>query len=701
MICLALAVLTVAAFWQLKDGGFINLDDNVYVYENAYLQSGLNWDSIKQAFSLELAQRDIGHWHPVTWLSWLVDHALFGLNPAGYHLFNLLLHILNTVLLFLILNRMTRALWPSAFVAALFAIHPLHVESVAWITERKDVLSTFFMMLTLGAYSYYVENREWKRYVLVLLFFTLGLMSKSMLVTLPFVLLLLDFWPLQRFQAIQPDHKVQTEALKSVASGKSNKKSKKKQVVALNETPEAKKPVIPEYQWSRIYPLLWEKIPLFALSILAGIIAYIAANSAGSVHSEAIAPTVRVGNAFISYIAYMGKMVWPNNLVVFYPYPKFLVPWQVVGSVFLFIAITSAVIWKAKKSPYLATGWLWYLGALVPVIGIVQVGSQAMADRYTYISLIGLFIIVAWGVSDLLKKWKYRKEILLAFSLLIILGLSMKTWTQVGYWRDSLNLWNHTLQVTDDNWLAYGNRGAAYGGLGNYRQALEDYSRAIEIKPANEKNYNNRGAAYNELGNYPKALEDLNKAIGIKPGYAEAYLNRGAAYGGLGNYRQALEDYSRAIKIKPDYAKAYSNRGAAYSGLGNYEQAIEDYGRAIKVKPGYAEAYNNRGNAYCRLGNYGQALEDLNKAIEIKPAYAEAYYNRGAAYKGLGHYKQAIEDYGRAIESKPGYTEAYLKRGLVYLNQGDKISGCRDARKACELGNCKLLEAANTRGLCR
>jgi len=561
LICLGLAILTVIIFWSLKDCGFINFDDPIYVYENHYVQSGLNWNSIIQAFSSELAKRS-GHWHPITWLSWMLDYQIFGLNATAYHLTNLIFHVMNTILLFLVLRQMTKKLWPSAFVAALFAIHPLHVESVAWISERKDVLSTFFWMLAMGAYSYYVEHPGFRRYFLVLLFFVLGLMSKPMLITLPFVLLLLDYWPLQRFGE--------------------------------------NKPADPEYKWSLVYTLLWEKVPLFALIILSSIVTYVAAQIGGGfVSIESIPLNVRIGNAFVSYVAYIGKMIWPNNLAVLYPHPGEFILWQFFGSILLLIAITVAVIWMVKKAPYLATGWLWYIGTLVPVIGIVQAGPQAMADRYTYIPLIGLFIMVAWGVPDLLRKWNHRKEILLASSVLIILCLSIITWTQVGYWQNSITLFDHTLKITDYNW--------------------------------------------------------------------QIHYDRGITYYSLGNYKQAIEDYSRAIEIRPNYAEAYTNRGVAYYSLGNYKQAIEDYSRAIEIRPNYAEAYINRGNAYSRLGNY----------------------------------KKAIEDYGRAIEIKPNYAEAYINRGVTYINKGDNISSCRDAQKACELGNCKLLEAAKTRGLCR
>jgi tetratricopeptide (TPR) repeat protein len=703
LICLALAILTVITFWSLKDCGFIPFDDDIYVYKNAYVQSGLNWNSIIQAFSSGLVEKS-GNWHPLTWLSYMLDYQIFGLNPQGYHLINLLFHVMNTILLFLVLRRMTKTLWPSAFVAALFAIHPLHVESVAWIAERKDVLSTFFWMLTMGAYSYYVEHPGFRRYFFVLLFFVLGLMAKPMLVTLPFVLLLLDYWPLQRFgeitgikpsaardnstnasnfiptcrdsfsaslirigvSTIKPNHKVQAEVLKSVTSDKQKKKSKKKQ--AVKGILEVKKPADPEYKWALIYPLLWEKVPLFVLVILSSIVTYIAQQNKGLVKSiEEFPMSVRIGNAFVSYIVYIGKMIWPNNLAVLYPHPELLVPWQVFGSVLLLIAITVAVFWMVKKVPYLVTGWLWYIGTLVPVIGIVQVGLQALADRYTYIPLIGLFIIVTWGVPDILKKCNHRKEILLTLSALSILCLSIIAWTQVEYWQNSITLCDHTLKVTDNNCIIYHMRGFTYNGLGNYSQAIEDYNRAIKIKP----------------------------------GYLEAYNNRGIAYSGLGNYKQAIEDYDRAIKIKPNYADAYYNKGVVYMRLGNNRQAIENYDRAIEIKPDCLEAYYNRGVAHSGLGNYKQAIEDYSRAIEIKPDCLEAYYNRGVAHSGLGNYRQAIEDYSRAIEIKPDYLEAYYNKSLAYLNQGDNISGCRDAQKVCELGTCKLLEAARGRGLCR
>ena len=528
----------------------------VYVYENAYVQSGLNANSIGQAFSSELVQKS-SNWHPLTWLSLMLDYQIFGLNPSGYHLMNLLFHVLNTILLFLVLHRMTKTLWPSAFLACLFAIHPLHVESVAWIAERKDVLSTFFWLLTLGAYSYYVEHPGFRRYSLVLLFFILGLMSKPMLVTLPFVLLLLDYWPLRRFTEIKPNQKVQTKILKSIVSAQSKKKNKMKNTSVGKETPEVKKPADSGYKWSLIYRLLWEKCPLFALAILSSIVTYIAQEKRAVKSFEAFPPVVRIGNAFVSYVTYIGKMIWPSNLAVLYPHPRFLVPWQVLGSVFLLIAITLIIIWRVKKCPYLATGWFWYVGTLIPVIGIVQVGDQAMADRYTYIPLIGLFIMVVWGVPELLKQWKYWKEILCTLSVLIILCLSIITWTQVGYWQNNITLFNHTLKVTDNNCLIYNNRGNTYYILGNYKKAIEDYNRAIEIKTDYTDAYNNRGSAYFGLGNYKQAIEDFNRAIDINPGYTKSYINRGVAYVRIGNNNMAINDLKTAAKLGNESAKNF------------------------------------------------------------------------------------------------------------------------------------------------
>jgi Flp pilus assembly protein TadD len=617
IIYLFLTAALLMVFWQVNHCDFVNYDDTLYVTKNNYVQSGITTEGIRWAFTTGHAT----NWHPLTWISHMLDVQLFGLNPRWHHLTNLLFHIANTLLLFFVLHRMTKALWESAFVAALFALHPLHVESVAWVAERKDVLAAFFWILTMGAYCYYVEHQRLKRYLLVVLFFVLGLMAKPMLVTLPFVLLLLDYWPLHRLQQIKTDQKNSTAVNKPVHGEKQKRRPRKR--LTVGEEVVAVKAADSGYQWALIRPLLWEKIPLFALAALSSLVTYIVQQKGGQVASFEVMPLrARVANAFVSYVIYIGKTIWPNDLAAIYPQPGLLPTWQVFGAAFLLIAVTVTVIWKARKIPYVAVGWLWYIGTLVPVIGIVQVGLQARADRYTYLPLIGLFIMAAWGISELSKNWRYRKEVLLASSTVILICLCIVTWTQVQYWQNGITLFEHALNVTDNNYLAYHNRGAIYANLGNYRQAIGDFDKAIEIRPK----------------------------------YTEAYYNRGISYWHLGNEMQAIGDFDKAIEINPKNAEIYYSRGNVYAALGNEMQAIGDFDKAIEINPNHAGIYYNRGNAYAALGNYRQAIWDFNKSIEIMPKYAETYYKRGASYWQLGNYREATEDL--KIASRLGHIKA-------------------------------------------
>ncbi len=583
MICVFLTIATLTVFWQVNHCDFNNYDDEHYVTENAHIQSGITLEGIRWAFTTG----HLANWHPLTWISHMLDIQLFGLQPQWHHLTNLLFHIANTLLLFLVLYRMTKAHWESAFVAALFALHPLHVESVAWVAERKDVLSAFFWILTMGAYCYYVERPKLQRYLIAVLFFVLGLMAKPMLVTLPFVLLLLDYWPLKRFQQNKSVQKIGTVVNKPVSRDKQKGKSKRKPAIEKEVIME--KPADSGYKWAVIRPLLLEKVPLFALTLLSSIVTYIVQQQAGAVASFQKYPlSVRVANAFVSYITYIGKTVWPNDLAVFYPHPGLLPTWQVFGAAFLLIAITITVIRAVKRFQYLAVGWLWYVGTLVPVVGIVQVGEQARADRYTYLPLIGLFIMATWGIPELLKNWRYRKEALFASSTVVLLSLWIVTWSQVGYWHNSITLFEHAMKVTDNNYIAYYSRGHAYTILGNYRQAIEDYDKAIEIHPVYEEAYFSRGSVYAILGNHKRAIEDFDKAIEIYPTNADPYVNRGNAFSRLGNNKRAIEDFDKAIEIKPKFAEAYFNRGHAYWQFGNKQQAFEDLKTAARL--GYKEA---------------------------------------------------------------------------------------------------------------
>jgi len=717
IISFLLVVITVAVFWQVSSFDFVHFDDNTYVYDNAYVQSGLNWNSIKRASSFELAEKS-RFWHPVTWLSLMLDYQIFGLNPHGYHLINLLFHVINTVLLFLIFHRMTKTLWQSAFVACLFAIHPLHVESVAWIAERKDVLSTFFWMLTMGAYNYYVECPGFRRYFLVLLFFILGLMTKPMLVTLPFVLLLLDYWPLQRFQKIKAYQEIKDEVFKSVSSDKQKEKSKEQH--AVRESLEAKKPADPEYKWALIYPLLREKVPLFVLAILSSIVTYIAQHIIGFVQSiEAFPLSVRIGNAFISYITYIGKTVWPSNLAVFYPHPEFLLPWQAFGSVLLLIAVTLAVFRMIKRSPYLATGWFWYTGTLIPVIGLVQIGDFAMADRYTYIPLIGLFIVVAWGVPELLKKWRYRKEALFTLSALSILCLCIITWLQVGYWQNSLTLFARALSVTKNNALIESNMGAALAEQGKFGEAIGHYQEALRIKPNDCEARYNLANALARQGKMEEAVSHYAGILQTQPDAAAVHNNMGIALSQLGRTDEAIVHFREAIRMKPDFQDAGSNletalmgqtrtkepvpekvaiqpadpnsaEGQLRTGLslfqeGKADEAIPRFEEALRLNPNLVAAHVSLGLIMAQKRNLDKAIDHFRKALKIKPDIAETHNSLGVALTYKGALDEAIEHFETALKINPRFAKAHNSLAVALAQKGRRDEAISHLRKALQL----------------
>jgi tetratricopeptide (TPR) repeat protein len=541
-IYFVLAVGTLLVFWQVRNFDFVNYDDNLYVYENHHIVSGLTFDNIKWA----LTTGNAANWHPLTWLSLMLDRLLFGPNPAGFHLTNLFFHIANTLLLFLVLKQMTKAIWQSAFVAALFALHPMHVESVAWIAERKDVLSTFFWMLTLLAYISYVKRPSVFQYIVTLTVFAFGLMAKPMLVTLPFVLLLLDYWPLER-----------------------------------------------KMSWR----LLVEKIPFFVLAVISSVITFLVQRSAGAVSDiDTLSLNYRITNAFLSYAEYIGKMFWPQNLAVFYPLPAAasFSFWQVAMYALLLLGISFLVVRLGRSQRYLLTGWFWFVGTLIPVIGIVQVGQQAYADRYTYIPYIGLFIMLAWGLPQLLSKWAQRKIALGVSMVLVLTALGICASRQVSYWKNSITLFSHAIEVTQNNYLAYNNVGLAYGNLGRGTEAIESYKNAIRIRPS----------------------------------YAEAHFGLGFAYYKLGRDTEAIESYKNAIRIKPAYAEAHNNLGVSYGNLGRITEAMGAYKNAVRIKPAYTDAHVNLGNAYLAIGDKNSALAEYNILKSLNPQSANDLFNR-------------------------------------------------------------------------
>ena len=493
LVCLVLVVATGLAYWQVLHHDFVNFDDHYYVTENDRVQAGLTPEGFIWAFTTT----DASNWHPLTWLSHMLDCELYGLNPGGHHLTNLLFHLASTLLLFIVFTRMTAALWRSALVAILFALHPLHVESVAWVAERKDVLSTLFWILTMWAYLHYVRHGGFKRYLLVLVAFTLGLMAKPMLVTLPFVLLLLDYWPLGRYQFGQSGAASHTAMSASI---------------------------VPRRSRSGALALVLEKTPLLALAAISSVVTYLVQQSGQAMqYMETLPLTVRIANALVSYVAYIGKTIWPANLAVFYPHPGYTLPmWQAAGAGLLLVFISIVTIRSMSRYPYLAVGWLWYLGTLVPVIGLVQVGEQAMADRYTYVPLIGLFIIAAWGLWDLEKKWHRQK---IVFALILLLPLTVCTWRQLHYWRDSISLWEHALAVTKKNALAHNNLGGAFEEEGNAEKAIANFYEALRHDPEYLIARNNLGLALFREGKITEARY-TGKAQGSGPSPDQGFADK-------------------------------------------------------------------------------------------------------------------------------------------------------------------------------
>jgi tetratricopeptide (TPR) repeat protein len=606
-IYFALALSTMLVYWQVRNFDFVNYDDDLYVFQNQQVLKGLTFDGLKSAFTTAPA---CGNWLPLTWLSFMLDCQFFGPDPGWIHLVNVFLHLANTLLLFTILKKMTGSLWPSAFVAAVFALHPLHIESVAWVTERKDVLSTFFMLLTLAAYIGYTKSPSVYRYLLSLVLFAMGLMAKPMLVTLPFVLLLLDYWPLERM-------KFETGDI----------------------APDNKKTGLP---WPK---LILEKIPFLALSITSSVITFFATRAGGS-SLDVIGLKFRVFNAAVAYCEYIKKMFWPSKLAVFYPHPgNSISPAKAAACIILLLGLTALFVYLARRRKYLATGWLWYLGTLVPVIGIVQVGGQSMADRYTYIPFIGLFIIIAWSLQELLSKWRYRQAILGVSMAIVLTGFGICSYQQLSVWKNSVSLFSQALEVTQNNSLAYNNLGNAYSSLGSYQEAIEAFKQAIRIKPDTNKTFYNLGNAYSSLGRYQEAIKAYKQAIRIKPDYADAYNNLGNAYCRIGRYQEAIEPFKQAISFKPDYAKAYNGLGAAYGSLGRFQEAAEAFKQAINLKPDDHNAYNNLGIAYRMLGRYEEAIEVYKQVIKLNPDIPYAHYNLGNAYLNIGDKESALKEY--------------------------------------------------------
>jgi hypothetical protein len=530
LLIVLLIVVVFAVFWESTSHDFLIHDDGVYVTENLHVKTGLTYRNILWAFTT----MEASNWHPVTWLSHMLDCQIYGLNPKGHHLTNVLFHIANTLLLWVLFFTATRNYWPSIFVAALFALHPLHVESVAWIAERKDLLSTFFMFGTLILYTRYSKSPRPLLYILTLLLYVFGLMSKPMLVTLPFVMLLWDFWPSGRL---------------SLETGLKGNITCRGPDGGSTSTPRS---------------LILEKLPFFTLSLLSSIITYYAQAHGGSVAGTRAVPLAfRFVNALVSYTKYIGNMLWPHNLAVIYPLPATLTLVQAAISALILIGVTLVVYRRARVNPFLLTGWLWYLGTLVPVIGLVQVGRQAMADRYTYVPLIGLFIMISWGVPALTHKWPYRRSVMTALALLALAGLIGCTWVQLRYWKNDVTLFRHATQVVENNYIAHMYLGVAFFQTGDIEAAIRHYYKALSLGPKNDELNYYLGLAFGVQGNLNESITYLTKAVTINPKFAAAHYNLGVALAKQGRLDEGIRHFSEALQVDPGLTEARKALGTA------------------------------------------------------------------------------------------------------------------------------------------
>ena len=641
VVCLGLMAVTWAVFGQTLTHDFVNFDDHVYVYENPLVIRGLSTEGIIGAFTHTHAR----NWHPLTTISHMLDCQLYGLKAGGHHLTNVILHTISALLLFLALQQMTEVLWQSAFVAALFAIHPLHVESVAWIAERKDVLSAVFFMLTLAAYVQYTRAPSALRYLFVMLLFALGLMSKPMLVTLPFVLLLLDYWPLGRIGAQKSEIR------------------------------------------RRLPTLITEKILLFALSALS-CIATLFAQRQGPSAIDQLPFLWRLENTFVTYVTYIWQMLWPAQLAVFYPYPNGRLPIaEVTVAIAVLVGISLLVISLRRTKPYLFTGWFWYLGMLVPVVGLVQVGEQAHADRYTYLPQIGLYIIITWTVGRLLlESTRFRRALVGGIAAIAIVSLGARAFGQASYWKNSETLWNHALAVTGENDVAHNNLGFLFLRRGELDKAISEFQTALDIRSRNTQSHYSLGTALiqSNLGNalarkqlLDEAIGHLQEAIRLRPDYADAYFNLGSVLFQQGRIDQAIAQWQAALAIRPRDAEAHRNVADALRKQGKVKEAISEYEQALNIAPEDGVALNSLAwiLATCSDGsmrNGARAVMLAARAVQASGSGNPSFVRTlAAAHAEAGQFAEAAAtaEAAKALantQNKPGLARRLEEEITVY-----------------------------------
>lgn len=679
---LGLALITVALYAAVLGHEFITFDDPDYVTQNPHVQNGLSWHGVTWAFTTGHAS----NWHPLTWLSHMLDWQLFGQQPAGHHLTSLLLHLASTVLLFTALRRMTGALWRSALVAALFAWHPLHIESVAWVAERKDVLCAFFWMLGLLAYAKYAQRPGWRSFALTLLCFAAGLLSKPMMVTFPCVLLLLDFWPLKRFRLgnAEPTDNANENPSRSIGM------------------------------------LVLEKIPFFLLTIGASIVTFRVQRGTGAVISLELLPlTQRFQNAAVALVGYLRKTLWPHDLAVFYPHPHSFSLWLVAGALLLLLAVTAVAALRWRRQAYLLVGWLWFLGTLFPVIGIVQVGSQGMADRYTYLPLIGVFIAAVWGLTALADHWPASRKSLQRLAGVALVGCLIVTSLQLRTWQDSYKLFSHALSVTPDNFLARDNLGTALDKLGRSEEAVEQFQRSAQLEPRAPISFNNLGWHHERAGNLEAAMEYYQTTLRIQPNFFLGHYNiarllttqgrldeatqhyyqclrldphdpgvhylLGAVLARLNQPDAAMTHFKSALRNKPNYPEVESQIGGLYLKYGQNDAAYQHYARAVELNPDYAHARVKLGLLLAQHGHFEEAQKHLTHATRLEPTNDAAFYNLAGVFEAQAQLAQAVQAFAKVVELKPADADARTRLGDVLAKTGQADSALKEYQEALRL----------------
>lgn len=649
VICLGLAAITWLIFGKTLGYDFFNYDDSFYVYQNHWISDGLTRAGLVRAFTHSL----VGNWHPLTSISLMLDAQIFGLNAGGYHGVNVALHTLAVLLLFFVLRTMTGATWRSAMVAALFAIHPLRAESVVWISERKDVLSGLFFMLGLWAYDRYVRKPpRLGAYLLVMAALALGLLSKAMLVTFPFLLLVLDYWPLRRFSFSPTGAQAKAQ----------------------------ENPTSPSISW-----LLLEKVPLVCLTIAISIATVFSQEQAlNAAHNWPL--RWRVDNALVTVWVYFRQMVWPVHLAPFYPHPKGTLPLWLVGFCFIaLLAVSLLIFFSRRRHPYLVTGWLWYLGMLVPVIGLVQVGWQAHADRYTYLPQIGIYLALVWGATELTARWKIPRGILGTIGVLAIAFLMAVSWRQVAYWSSTVRLWRHTLAVTSDNDVAERGLGSELLRIGQVDEAITHDREALRIRPRDANGLTNLANALLQKKEYAEAIRDYREVLGVRPNDSEMRRNLGKALYQSGALDDALAQFREALRLRPSDSDAAYSLGNAYLDKGDPKVAIPYFQQAIAANRKNIAAHYNLAIALQRNGQFEEAISEFRKTLELDPKKIDAHNNLAITFLKAGRKEEATAEWQTALRIQPENAEMHNNLAVALLGQGQIAEAVREWRKTLRL----------------